>query len=186
MPCFRSAATALTLAAGLGGCALVDALNPPPPPKPAPAATTQFEIRPAEPEAPQAAAEGTPLLPRPKPAPPRRSDPVPQGARQEQLPASPAPPATATPLPGPPPKLVGLSQPETLALLGPPGTETAAGPARIWQYQGPGCKLEIEFFLDVSRNAFYALNTTAAGPDGTPQQSERCVQDVMDDRSRPR
>ena len=41
MPCFRSAATALTLAAGLGGCALVDALNPPRPPKPAPAAVNQ-------------------------------------------------------------------------------------------------------------------------------------------------
>jgi hypothetical protein len=187
MSSLRFAALMLTMVSALSACALVESLQKAETP-PAPAPAPQFEIRPAEPEPAQAAgpAAGAPLLPRAKPPPPRRPESA--AVRPNEMPASPQPPAVATPLPAPAPapKVIGLSQPETLALLGPPSGESAAGPAKVWEYQAPGCRLEVEFFLDVSRNAFYALNYSAAGADGSPQQSERCLQDVLDDRARPR
>ena len=118
-----------------------------------------------------------------EPAPPEA---VAVPAAQQPLPAPPAPrPAAAEPaartarLPLPPPpapgreegrdrdseiKLVGLSRPETMALLGPPTGESERSPAKVWQYLTGDCTVEVYFYLDVARNDFYALHYETRAP----------------------
>jgi hypothetical protein len=66
----------------------------------------------------------------------------------------------------PPPKLIGLTEQETVTLLGPPSAQWDRPPAKVWHYQGPDCAVDVFFYLDVSRNEFSALRTMAATGDG--------------------
>ena len=77
------------------------------------------------------------------------------------IPNPPAPSAPASP-PAPPtgaiPNLVGLSQSAAIARLGKPDATVAEGAAQtlIW-HAGP-CDLRVTFFLDVTRNQYFALS----------------------------
>ncbi|MEJ0068006.1 MAG: hypothetical protein WDO24_03890 [Pseudomonadota bacterium] len=66
------------------------------------------------------------------------------------------------------PKLIGLTEQETVTLLGPPSAQWDRPPAKVWHYQGPDCAVDVFFYLDVSRNEFSALRTMASGTDGAP------------------
>ena len=55
-------------------------------------------------------------------------------------------------------KLVGLSRPETAALLGQPTGESERSPAKVWQYLTGDCAVDVYFYLDVTRNDFFALH----------------------------
>ena len=120
----------------------------------------------------------------PAPAPPPAATPRPPprtAAAPAARPAAPSPPGPAPDL-----KLVGLSQPETAALLGKPTLEEEAAPAKVWQYRGRDCVLDVYFFLDVSRNGFYALDYRARGDAGavtsaSAPETERCLRRVYDE-----
>lgn len=124
----------------------------------------------------------------PRAAAPRPPRPRPTTASQG---AQPAPPATApetaavqTPEtvepPAAPMKLTGLTQRETLALLGRPVSETDQPPAKVWRYRGTGCTLDLFFYLDLQRNEFFALHQAIDGArDATGQQS--CIAGVRRD-----
>jgi hypothetical protein len=73
---------------------------------------------------------------------------------------------TPADLAAPPAKLIGLTEQETVTLLGPPNAQWDRPPAKVWHYQGPDCAVDVFFYLDVSRNEFSALRTMAAGGDG--------------------
>jgi hypothetical protein len=122
-----------------------------------------------------------PPPPRPKPPAPRPAEPTAVRPIEPTPPVEP-PPQAVTPSRV---KLVGMSQAEIVALLGQPSSEGALGAARVWQYAAPSCRLEVEFFLDVSRNAFFALNYAAAG-NPSPEANDRCLQDIVDDRRKNR
>jgi hypothetical protein len=103
-------------------------------------------------------------------AKPRQSPPAeaPQSAPADQA------------APDPSPKLIGLTQNETAALLGPPSSQWERPPAKVWHYQGPDCTLDIFFYLDLSRNEFSALHFAAAGPDGAAPPNQQCVSRIHD------
>jgi len=130
------------------------------------------------------------------PAPPPPAQPA------EPAPAAePSRTAKAVPVPTPRPprepepaiKLVGLSQTETETLLGPPTTLLDRPPAKVWQYRSGDCALDVYFYLDVGRNAFYALHydspgLTSSGTPATasvPDAAERCLRRVYNAHRQP-
>jgi hypothetical protein len=63
--------------------------------------------------------------------------------------------AAASPLPL---KLVGLSEEETIDLLGRPAEENPQPPGKLWIYKASGCQLSVHLFPDMDRGGFYALD----------------------------
>lgn len=153
---------------GLGACSVVDSL-----------------FTPAAPEAaPPPAAETLPVPPAPRPA----AVPPASPARTARLPPPPPPaPGRDTDSRDADIKLVGLSRPETLALLGPPTGEGERSPAKVWQYLTGDCTVDVYFYLDVTRNDFYALHYETRAPvasaggavNGAPA-AEWCLRRVHD------
>ena len=92
--------------------------------------------------------------------------------------------AAGVPTPGdltaPSLKLVGLTQAETVVLLGAPSAQWDRPPAKVWHYQGPDCALDVFFYLDVSRNEFSALRYTTAGADATAATGQNCLNRIRD------
>jgi hypothetical protein len=131
MPAPRLYQTFLLLAVivSLSACA---ALTPPGARDPAPAIES-----PAPPEAP--AAQAPPTAP-PPPEPPRAVT-TPPTAR---------PPAPVVPpTPNDPVILVGLSQEQANAMLGPPTSIRQETPATVWAYRIGDCQLDLFFYEDV-------------------------------------
>lgn len=109
----------------------------------------------------------TPSRPQPAVAPP----PARPGARApaELNALRPSPRPTIAAAPGPavtaatPPRLVGLSEDETVILLGHPAEETQQPPGKIWLYRAGGCQLAVHLFPDMEKGGFYALDYGAEG-----------------------
>lgn len=125
-----------TATCALGGCALLQPHPSPPPPKPP--AVAHVTPRPTVRHAAQPTAPATGSA---------------AAAARLHHPGAPPPP---------PVRVVGLSQDEVRRLLGAPSAETAEGPGRTWTYYGAGCAVTIDFFFDVTRNGFFALNQSSA------------------------
>jgi hypothetical protein len=119
--------------------------------------------------------------------------PAPPPAEPSRARLAPAPPPRPAPLPLPELKLVGLSQPETETLLGPPTAASDRPPAKVWQYQTADCTLDVYFYLDVGRNAFYALHydsptLNSSGAPATasvPDAADRCLRRVYNAHRQP-
>ena len=139
--------------------------------------THEVEVAPTPPPHPVAAA----------PAPVAETDPKPKPKAVAKRPSAPTPADTQTaaaPAPAdlaaPPAKLVGLTQAETVSLLGAPSAQWDRPPAKVWHYQGPDCTLDVFFYLDVSRNEFSALRFTAVGADATAATGQHCLNRIRD------
>lgn len=87
-------------------------------------------------------------------------------------PAPPEPPAVADPAPAQDVPIVpasivsvaGMSEARVREALGAPSATSERASQKIWRYAGNGCSVEIVFFLDVTRNAYAALDhKTLAG-----------------------
>ncbi len=61
------------------------------------------------------------------------------------------------------PRLVGLSEDETVGLLGRPAEESAQPPGKVWIYRASGCQLSVHLFPDMERGGYYTLDYTADG-----------------------
>ncbi len=111
----------------------------------------------------------SPAPPTPPPEPPRAVHVIPPPPRP-----APPPPAEI--------KLVGLSEDEVQALLGPPATAADQPPAKVWQYRAGNCAVDVYFYLDVGRNAFYALHYDSAAPTspGSPVPATVSAHDAAD------
>ena len=90
------------------------------------------------------------------------------------------PPATRPPVEQPsepidPARLVGLTQDQTRALIGPPTSVRSEPPAVVWTYGSAGCGLDIFFYLDLASQTFKALTyeMTPKGPRAL--QGSACV-----------
>jgi hypothetical protein len=139
----------------------------------------------------QTAQRSTPTASAPLPAtlPPSRPAPTPD-ARTARLPA----PAVARPRVSGDVEVtvVGLSQAEAEAVLGPPAREMDQPPAKVWQYRSGDCGLNVYFYLDVARNAFYALHYDAGAPPTSPipaaagDAADRCLRRIYNDRRQSR
>lgn len=143
----RTLSSALPLAAtlALSACAGWSPDEPAPSARPSPTASAP---RPTQPVAAPPAARPTPknagdlkaLRPAPRP-----------GSGSEA--------ATAAM----PPKLVGLSEDETVELLGRPAEESERPPGKVWLYRAGSCQLSVHLFPDMEKGGFYALDYAAEG-----------------------
>ncbi|MBI3452762.1 MAG: hypothetical protein HY057_08045 [Rhodospirillales bacterium] len=121
------------------------------------------------------------------------SPPAPTPAsRPPENPAPPSRPAETRKAPRPPAAapeitLVGLTQVEMAELLGRPADEREAAPAKVWQYRSRECALDVYFYLDVSRNDFYALHYELQGRKSaaTAAATDRCLRSIYNGRNRP-
>ena len=139
----------------------------PPPPRPHPVTTAP---------APAPEPEAKPKRPIAKKAAPAAETAARVGDTQTAV-------AAPTPgdLSGQAPQLIGLTQQETVTLLGAPAAQWDRPPARVWHYQGPDCAVDVFFYLDVSRNEFSALRYTAAGGDAnTSPAGQTCLTRIRD------
>lgn len=116
-----------------------------------------------------------PPAPQPTPGPPPAAPPSP-AAR----PLPPPPPPAPAPLPEI--KIIGLSQDDVAAAFGPPSITLERPPAKVWEYRSGNCSVEIYFYLDVGRNAFYALHYDSPAPNspGTPATATVSTHDAAD------
>lgn len=105
---------------------------------------------------------------------------------------APKPPAVAsiTPLPkreppraslepAMPASLTGLSEQGVRNLLGEPSQTTAESSRRKWTYDKMGCRVEVTFFFDVARGAYYALDRKITGVDGGAVDEQQCLSRVQ-------
>ncbi len=106
-------------------------------------------------------------------------EPAPQAPAAQPQPPKPAPPKRAV-LPAPPAagnvpaasqgigqvigQVIGMSQDDLRNALGEPAERIDQGPGQAWIYRTPACTVEVVFFLDVTRNGYYALDRKISGP----------------------
>jgi hypothetical protein len=112
-----------------------------------------------------------PVAPVAKPLPPkpRVSKPV------AKAPESPVAVEPAAPV-----HVVGMSQDELRKALGEPMERIDQGPGQAWIYKTPKCTVEILFFLDVTRNGYYALDRKLSGTGDPAEQA--CYMDIQNAR----
>jgi hypothetical protein len=101
---------------------------------------------------------------------------------QPVKPSPPVPPAkprqSSASLPTPTPRqfdpqdLVGRSEAEVMNLLGTPSEMREESPARIWEYAGNGCSVDVIFYFDLTLRQFRAL-TYRVEPEGQPEQAQK-------------
>ena len=156
-------AMSIALAVSVGACTAHQPVRAPPAAVPAPE--------------PVAAAPAPQPQPQPaKPAPPKRAiKPVAPPAVVEAPPATPAI------------GVIGMSQDELRTALGEPAERIDQGPGQAWIYKTPSCTVEVMFFLDVTRNGYYALDRKVSGAAPVDQNSpaERaCYSEIQNARHR--
>lgn len=120
---------------------------------------------------PAATAEPTP------PPPPRK--PAPPGQAIARL-----PPAEEV---EPPPglgldRLIGLDQPHVAGILGEPRARAESPPATIWRYAGPGCDLDVYFYLDLQSQTMRALHYEVRSHDSPERSAQRCYEALVSER----
>lgn len=160
---FWGAMTLLAAAAGLVSCAdrsVVPADQP-----------TQVAVAPVPAIVAVAPAVTPAPVPRHKPPPPART--------------SAAAAAAPLPLDGPadrsidPARLVGLTEQETLRLLGVPSRKADAPPAKYWQYASQRCVLRVFFFMEMDSRDFRTLSYELKSVNNDPTVDQQCLADFV-------
>lgn len=135
------------------------------------------------------------VAPEPAPAPAPAPSPPPPAPQKPTRAVPPPPPPAPAPAPTPDLKVVGLSQEEIQTLLGQPSAVADRPPAKVWEYRSENCVVDIYFYLDVGRNAFYALHygspvptSSDTAPAATPNAqdaADRCLHRVYNAHREP-
>jgi hypothetical protein len=101
--------------------------------------------------------------------PVKPSPPLPPAKPRAQSPAS---PAVQTSPQFDPQELVGRGEAEVIDLLGAPSEIRDEPPARVWEYAGVGCSVNVTFYFDLTLRQFRAL-TYRVEPEGQPEQVQK-------------
>ncbi|MGZ6205433.1 MAG: hypothetical protein ACXWMT_11015 [Candidatus Binataceae bacterium] len=104
----------------------------------------------------------------------------PRTARAAPPPTTPQPKPEAAPAPIA--QVIGLSQDDIRKTWGEPKERIAQGAGEAWVYKNTRCTLEIVFFLDVTRNGYYALDRKISGTDGTDLAARTCLTEIQNAR----
>ncbi|MGZ6254247.1 MAG: hypothetical protein ACXWM1_14400 [Candidatus Binataceae bacterium] len=75
-----------------------------------------------------------------------------------------------------------MSQDDIRKTWGEPKERIAQGAGEAWVYKNTRCTLEIVFFLDVTRNGYYALDRKISGTDGTDLAARTCLTEIQNAR----
>jgi hypothetical protein len=114
----------------------------------------------------------------PPPAP-RHKPPAP--ARVASIPAAPSTSNDARP-PSPsldPARLVGLTEQETIRLLGAPTRTADQPPAKYWQYASRRCVLRVFFFMEMNSRDFRTLSYELKSVNNDPTVDQHCLADFV-------
>lgn len=155
----------VTAATGLVSCADRPAL-PSLPPAPVVVSPPPAAIAPV----PSAAAAP---VPRHKPVPPART---PAPAPAAPFSAAPDFQADRSIDPG---RLVGLTELETLRLLGAPLRKADIPPAKYWQYASRRCVLRVFFFMEMDSRDFRTLSYELKSVNNDPAVDQQCLADFV-------
>lgn len=160
-------ASVLLAASTLTSCAVYDELRLVLEGPPEPAVAPIFSAKPAS--------EPEPIVGRQTPKPR-------QAPRAARLPK----PTERPEAPRPEPALVGASRAEALALLGAPMDIRDATPAKVWAYRDRKgeCEVDVYFYLDVSRNDFFALHydVRRTGAAVTGNGAAHCLEQIKSEK----
>jgi hypothetical protein len=75
--------------------------------------------------------------------------------------------------------LVGMTEGETLILLGHPGRVEETPPAKIWQYTNDRCVLRVHLFMEMSSRDFRTLTYELTSMDQQPDVDQQCLADLV-------
>lgn len=80
-----------------------------------------------------------------------------------------------------------MSQDDLRSALGEPAERIDQGPGQAWIYKTATCTVEVLFFLDVTRNGYYALDrkisVSAPSENGSPAE-RACYSEIQNARHR--
>jgi hypothetical protein len=159
-------AAGVALALNLSGCMYNQPERAPPP-----VVVTPI---PVEPLPPPVASSG-----RPQPAKPAPPKAAPKAAESSPMAQTAASAPLTTPVIG---QVIGMSQDDLRKTLGEPAERIDQGPGQAWIYRTPTCTVEILFFLDVTRNGYYALDRKLSVGDGPAEHA--CYTEIQNARQR--
>ncbi len=150
--------------------------KPADPPKPIIArASEPVEVLPKPP--PSAVdARGTLLAPRPHQRPYRIASYAPIGSAWPVSPFGPVPLESVEPV-----DVVGLSEDETVSLLGEPDGRIWRPPSRVLRYASSDCSVDVYFYLDVAKDKFQALQLKATEATVDESNLQICLGKVRDE-----
>ncbi|MGE3332423.1 MAG: hypothetical protein AB7I36_02180 [Rhodospirillaceae bacterium] len=72
-------------------------------------------------------------------------------------------------MPAPMISVAGLSEDEVVRVMGAPQRRNERGGRKTWTYAGADCRVEINFFRDVTRDAYTALSQKIVSATGAPR-----------------
>ena len=81
-----------------------------------------------------------------------------------------------------PERVIGLGEIDTAGWLGPPTLQSEAAPATIWRYTSRDCEIDLYFYLDLQNRVMRALHYEVRSNDFVERRSERCFQQLVDER----
>lgn len=122
-----------------------------------------FAARPSQPASTRTAAAAA-QKPIPKPAQSTEAAPK-QSAKPD--PGDKAPPS--------PVNIIGKSEGELRALLGPPTSVEERSPGKIWRYQEGQCTLDVQLYPDVQTRQFGTLAYEVKSDDNTDEGNRACL-----------
>lgn len=99
--------------------------------------------------------------------------------------------ALPLPLPRPTPQfdphgLVGLTEQETLRLLGQPTDVEESPPAKTWRYAGDRCDLRVHLFMEMTTRSFRTLSYDLSSTDENPDvDQQHCLAELVAQAWRP-
>jgi hypothetical protein len=90
---------------------------------------------------------------------------------------NPPPPVGAQPDDAPVPELTGMSRPQVVTVLGQPDARVQSSPSEGWTYRAGSCTVRLDFFLDITRNDYYALGRSVSGVKDD-SEARRCLKRI--------
>jgi hypothetical protein len=79
-------------------------------------------------------------------------------------------------------EVVGLTEEETVTLLGEPAWRTWQPPSRVLRYAAQDCAVDIYFYLDVEKDMFQALQMRAPDAKRDDAALKNCLGKVRDEQ----
>lgn len=72
--------------------------------------------------------------------------------------------------------LLGHSERQLAGLLGEPKSVREEPPAKVWQYVGASCRLDVFFYFDITSKEFRSLDYKIYGKNITPEKKAECLE----------
>lgn len=82
-----------------------------------------------------------------------------------------------------PASLVGMDEPQLVAMLGPPTSEDIQAPGKTWRYRKPHCTVDLTLYPDVQTRIYRALAYEVTSNDNSPDGKRLCLAELQSGNS---